>query len=192
MVNIQNPTEKRNTFRNFRFITGRTQQKEVLVKASEDFESGSILVGDSNGLFVPAGAGDPGKRFVIARQTVATTDANYASNKMISVEVPSDFETEVEFEVSAGTLVSTMVGKTYDLADEKSVTVSSPGTFLCVTGVISATRGKGLIRTNYLSSIDANNGSTGPTGPTGPAGATGPTGPAGATGPTGPTGPSGA
>lgn len=163
--------------------------KEVLVKASEDFESGSILVGDSNGLFVPASAGDPGKRFVIARQTVATTDANYASNKNISVEIPSDFETEVEFTVSAGTLISTMVGKTYDLADEKSITVSSTGTFLCVTGVISATKGIGLLRSNYYSSIDANNGSTGPTGATGP---TGPTGPAGATGPTGPTGPTGA
>lgn len=137
--------------------------KEVLVKASEDFESGSILVGDSNGLFVPASAGDPGKRFVIARQTVATTDANYASNKMISVEVPSDFEVEVEFEVSAGTLASTMVGKTYDLADEKSVTVSSTGTFICVSKVISATRGVGLLRTNYFSSIDADGGATGPT-----------------------------
>ena len=155
MVNIQNPTEKRNTFRNFVWTEGSTKQKEVLVKASEHFESGSILIPNSSGQYIPATAGDAKKRFVIARQTVATTDTDYASAKNVSVEVPQGFEVELEFTVSAGSLAATDVGKSFDLADEKSITVSAPGTFLTVTKYISATRGVGLVRTNFLSRADA-------------------------------------
>jgi hypothetical protein len=101
MVTITNPTERRNTFRNFFIRAGTTKMVDVLVKASEAFESGAILVINADGLYVPASAGDPKGRFVIARRTVAATDPDYASNKTISAEVPLSFEVEIEFTVSA-------------------------------------------------------------------------------------------
>jgi len=76
---------------------------------------------------------------------IATTDADYATARMVPVEVPIEKGVEWECAVSAGTLAATSVGAFFDLGtDDLGITVAQNGTTYDVvkcTKYISATKG---------------------------------------------------
>lgn len=116
---------------------------EVILTASIAAVDGSILYPD------PGNAGQytiadstAGGNFVVIRQTVASTDSNYASAKTVAVEIPMENGVEWTFLVGSGTLTAADVGKYADLVDEKSVAVDTSSKLqVFITRALSATQG---------------------------------------------------
>jgi hypothetical protein len=140
---MANPTDKVNKNSNFVRVSGKTAMEYVTLTASVAVEDGSILYPDpvTAGQYTK-GDSTAGDRFVVIRQTIASTDADYASTKKVLVESPIENDVVWEFTVGSGTFTSADVAKYADLSSEKAVAVdTSTKKQLFITGYISATRG---------------------------------------------------
>lgn len=72
-----------------------------------------------------AGASDTPLAGIYAGVTIASTDADYASNTLVPVWVPAEPLAELQMTVSTGSLAATDVGKSFDIDANSSVTVST-------------------------------------------------------------------
>jgi len=119
--------------------------------ASTTMTSGDLLYADGSGAVQPADS-TSGDHIGIILKSVASTDADFASNTFVPVRVIENdniFEAEV-----TGTLTTAMIGNRYDLSDANTVNVggTSKKVVTCV-GFISAT--KGLFKINAkIQSVD--------------------------------------
>lgn len=80
------------------------------------------LVKFTSGKLVPCIAGDAAIDVVgIIRKAIATTDSDYASDRLVPIEVPVEKHVEYEMEVGTGTIAETDKGTEYDLAGPTTV-----------------------------------------------------------------------
>jgi hypothetical protein len=71
----------------------------------------------SSGKIVACVAGDAALDIVgVNRKTIAATDADYASDRMIQIEVPVERHVEYTIDVGTGTIAATDLNTEYDLA----------------------------------------------------------------------------
>jgi len=145
---MANPTDKVNNTQNFVRVKGKTEVKEVLFAASVAAEEGAIVYPDPGnaGQFTIADA-TAGNNFGVIKQTIATTDSDYASTKLVKIEFPRD--NWVVWEWNATALAQTDEWTYVDLTD--SVTVNdgaSSKKVIYVEKYISATRGQFIFAGN--------------------------------------------
>ncbi len=124
---------------------GKTKMMSLPVTPSTAFAAGS-LVAFSSGKLVPAtNTVDSFSIVGVIRHTISSTDSDYASDRLVEVEVPVEKNVVWKADVKVGTLVATSVGLYFDLttADDGSgvdQTASSLDICWCV-GYISASQG---------------------------------------------------
>lgn len=134
-------------FMGFRLVKGKTVTKQMPVTPSTVFAARS-LVTFASGQLVPAVAGTlaPNLAGVIIG-AIAATDADYASERLVDVEVPVEKNVTYEFDTTG--LVATDIGVDVDLTN--STTVNRAATAIGVvrpTRVLTSTLGEGLIKIN--------------------------------------------
>lgn len=96
----------------------------------------------TSGLIAPATSGDDsGTTIGVIRQTIAATDADYATARTVEIEVPLEKHVEYEIDVNAG-LLSTDLGTEYDLAGAGTIdhSATTDKVAKCIK-YISATKG---------------------------------------------------
>lgn len=146
---MSTPSDNVNNTSNFVSKKGKTVIREVLFSASVAAEEGSVVYPNpwAAGQYTVADA-TAGNNFGIIRQTIASTDADYASTKLVSVEFP--LETGVEWEFTAwGALAQTHEWTYVDLTDATTVDEgSSSKKVILVTKFLTTTRGRGIFAGN--------------------------------------------
>jgi len=143
---MSNPIDTVNNNQNFVRVKGKTEIREVLFSASVAAEEWGLVYPNPSaaGQYTVADATAGGNMGVI-RQTIASTDDDYASTKLVKVEFP--IEPTVEWEFTAGWALAQTHEWTYiDLTDYKTAdeTASSKDVIL-VTKYISTTRWRGIL-----------------------------------------------
>lgn len=108
-------------FRNSDFTNIRDSKKKVSTAIAKDV----AVYYDGTGFVVPAVAGSTNLRGV-SRETIATTDADYASTRSIGIDVPTSGD-EFVIDTSADT-ADAQVGKMYDLASAGVLNNGATGT----------------------------------------------------------------
>lgn len=95
-------------------------------KASTAFTRDTLVTTDASGWLVAADATTAPEKIVgIIRQTIASTDADYASNTLLMIEIPCDREDLYVADVGTGTATQAMVNTLKDLKDETSIDVTA-------------------------------------------------------------------
>ncbi len=125
---------------------GKTKTMHLPVAASAGAMAEGSLVAFSSGTLILATNTTAGYSIVgVLKKTVATTDDDYATARLLPVEVPVEMNVEWEADVKVGTLVATSVGLYFDLttADDGSGVDQSASTYDIVqcTKFISASKG---------------------------------------------------
>lgn len=147
---MTNPVDKVNHVENFVRVKGRTKMIEGVFTASVAAEEGAIVYPD------PGNAGQwtiadstAGNAFGVIRQTIASTDSDYASTKTVQIEVPDEPAVEWEGTIGSGTFTAADVNKYCDLVDGVSVAVDTQSkNVVFVAGYVSATRGRFIFAGN--------------------------------------------
>ncbi len=111
-------------------------------KASTAFAFNDVVTTDANGYLVLATSSTPRAKLLgLIQRTVASTDADYASNTMVEVDVFCDDDDVYVATVDTGTLVQSMVNSLFDLNDENGINVNNnQQKAVRVTKVISTTK----------------------------------------------------
>lgn len=125
----------------FRRKQGRTKLMRLPVTTSTAFTAGA-LVAFASGLLIPATSTSEPKNIVgVIRHTIASTDSDYATARLVEVEVPIENFVVWEADVTSG-LVAADIGLFQDLTDSLNVNraASALDVAQCV-GVITTTRG---------------------------------------------------
>lgn len=150
---MTNPVDKINNTSNFVRVKGKTEIIEVLFSASVAAEEGSIVYPNPGaaGQYTKADS-TAGNNFGVLCQTIAATDSDYASTKLVKIEVPR--ENNVEWEWTATALLQTDEGTYVDLSDEVTVNDgASSKKVIFVKKYISATRWRFIFAWNLGSGI---------------------------------------
>ena len=93
--------------------------------ASETFSIGDVVTTNSSGYITKATSTTaPAKLLGQITRDVLATDADYALNSDVNVDVFCDADDVYEADVSTGTLVQSMVGSSFDLDDHNSINVN--------------------------------------------------------------------
>ena len=150
---MSNPTDNVNNTANFVRVKGETEIIEVLFSASVAAAEWAIVYPNpwAAGQYTIADA-TAWNNFWVITQTIATTDDDYASTKLVKIEVPR--ENNVEWEGTATALAQTDEWTYVDLTD--SVTVNdwaSSKKVIFVKKYISATKGRFIFAGNLGSGI---------------------------------------
>lgn len=119
--------------------------------ASTAFNFGDVVTVTS-GLLVRAVAGTAREAILgLIQKTVASTDADYASQTAVPVLVLDQNDNEFIADVGTGTAVQSMVGGLYDLKDHNELDVSAQ-LVKCfrITKVISTTKVVGRFETSAI------------------------------------------
>lgn len=120
---------------------GLTKLIKVPVTPSTAFLNGA-LVSYASGKIIPATSITTALSHVgVIRKAIASTDADYASERLVSVEVPCEKNVEWEVDFTSG-LVATDIGLEVDLTD--SVTMNRAASAVdvaMVKEVLSTTKG---------------------------------------------------
>lgn len=97
----------------------------------------------TSGLLVPCVSGDAAIDIEgVIRNTIAATDADYATARMVAIEVPTEKHVIYEIDVNAG-LLSTDLGTEYDISGPGTVDHSGTTDKVVKTvKYISATKGR--------------------------------------------------
>lgn len=140
---MANPPDSTNNTRYFTRAQGLTKVITGIFTASVAAAEGAIVYPD------PGNAGQwtkadstAGASFGVLMQTIASTDADYASTKVVNIEVPAEPGVKWFFLVGSGTFTAADVNKYCDLVDEISVAVDTTSKLsILITDYISATRG---------------------------------------------------
>lgn len=84
----------------------------------------------------------------VGKKAIVAADSDYATARLIPVEVPVEKHVVYEFDVNAG-LLSTDLGTEYDLADAGTVNhAATTNLNVKVLKFISATKGQGFVKFN--------------------------------------------
>ena len=136
----RNPDESTNNVQNIVKVSGRTHYETIKFPASVAIEEGSLVVPNgATGLFKKFAAGDALFGGGVIRQSILTSDADFAEEKTITIEVPTDEQVVYRITASAGTFAPTSKYQLLDLADEKSANAAGTSNGdLYVYEVISA------------------------------------------------------
>lgn len=140
---MTNPVDKINHSENFVRRQGKTKVIDGIFTASVAAEEGSIVYPD------PGNAGQwtiadstAGNMFGVIRQTIASTDSDYASTKTVKIEIPAEPGVVWEGTVGSGTFTAADVNKYCDLVDGVSVAVDTTSKkSIFIAGYKSSTRG---------------------------------------------------
>lgn len=123
---------------------GKTKNMLLPVTPSTAIAAGA-LVAFSSGKLIAATSSTAAADIVgILVKAIAATDSDYASDRLVEVQVPVEKGVEVEFDTAS--LVATDIGVLADLTD--SVTVNrgaSSVDVIRITKVISASKGRGIL-----------------------------------------------
>lgn len=152
---MTNPSDKVNSTKNFTRAKGKTELIEVTFAASVAVEEGSLVYPNPAGTseYIKADS-TAGSNFGVIRQTIAATDANYASTKKVLIEVPRENNVEWYFTVGAWTFTTADENAYVDLQDEKSVNVdASSKKQIFIRKYISATKGTCILAGNLGSGL---------------------------------------
>ena len=82
----------------------------------------------SSGKLVPcvAGDGDAATQIVgVIRKTIVSTDSDYASDRLVPIEVPVEKHVEYTIDVGTGTIAATDQGTEFDLAGAGTIDQSA-------------------------------------------------------------------
>lgn len=124
---------------------GKTKLMWLPVTPSTAFTEGG-LVSFSSGKLIKATNTEKCHNIVgVIRKTIASTDADYASDRLVPVEVPVEKNVEWSAPVQVGTLVATSVGLYFDLSTDDlgngvDQSASAENVAFC-TKFVSATEG---------------------------------------------------
>lgn len=132
----------------FYAISGQTKEIQLPVTPSTAIAEGAIVTFTS-GKLVAATAGTTALNTVgILKKAIVATDADYASDRLVSVLVQTESNVIFEGDVTSG-LVATDVGGEFDLTSSTHVNrgASAVDVVKCV-GVISSTKGLFFIKLN--------------------------------------------
>lgn len=127
---------------------GKTKFVWMPVTPSTAITAGA-LVTFSSGKLIAATSSTPAVDIAgVIRHTIASTDTDYASDRLVEVEVPLEKNVVYTADVTSG-LVATDLGLEVDLTDSLNVNraATSVKVVKCV-GRISATKGRFYIKTN--------------------------------------------
>lgn len=92
--------------------------------ASETFDFNDVVTKDSSGYLTKATQTTPRSAIVgLIQRTVLATDADYAQNSMVPVDVVCD-EDQLEMDVQTGTATQALADQRFDLADEDAIDVT--------------------------------------------------------------------
>jgi hypothetical protein len=124
---------------------GKTKLMWLPMTPSTVATSGALVEATSGKLTVATNTTKCHNTIGVIRKTIAATDADYASDRLVPVEVPVEKYVEWEAPVSVGTLAATSVGAyfdtgTDDLGTSVDQSASAENVVFC-TKFISATLG---------------------------------------------------
>lgn len=129
----------------FKAIKGRWGLRWYPKKASTAFAKDSLVQFDGSGAVEPSTSTSDDNVGII-RKAIAATDSDYASTTKVPIEVPLSPYSEMEGDVSTGTLAASSVGSYFDLTDASGVNQSSgANTAVLCTGYISASKGRFIL-----------------------------------------------
>lgn len=139
--------DKRNNVSNFVRRAGKTKIVLKKLTASIAVEEWSLVYPDpGNAWQITKADATAGNFFWVIKQTIATTDDDYASTKMVAVEVPIESWVEWDFTVWSGTFTAADIDKYADLVNEKSVAVDTTSKkSVYITKYLTSTRGRCII-----------------------------------------------
>lgn len=136
----------------FKLFKGRTETRWLPVTTSTTFTAGDIVAWAS-GLLIKATTTSAAKTHVgVIKKTIASTDADYATARLVPVEVPMG--KMVEWRSTGTALVATenglwmdltaagavdRAGSTYDAVQQKSILSSTEGIFILNLGGVVET-----------------------------------------------------
>lgn len=130
----------------FRVINGKTKRVYFPVAASQALVDGT-LVELGSGTLNPSDDNDTQIEGIV-RQTVASTDPDYASAKLVPVEVPVERHVIVRHE-GTSSFVSTDIGGEFGISDQSTVDHSdTTNKVFKVVRVISASIIEGYLKIN--------------------------------------------
>jgi hypothetical protein len=95
---------------------GKTKNIDMPVTPSTALTA-DTFVKFSSGKLVACVAGDAALDIVgVIRKTIAATDADYALDRLVPIEVPAERHVEYTIDIGTGTIAATDVNTEYDLA----------------------------------------------------------------------------
>lgn len=122
----------------FKLVGGRAVTEHYTAAGSTAFTNGALTYWNGSGAIIPADA-TSGQHAGIITKTIASTDSDYTSTKVVEVIVPQD-DNIFEVDVSTGTFTTSMIGNTYDLASSTGIDVSAQSkNVVTIVGYKSAT-----------------------------------------------------
>lgn len=131
----------------FQRLTGKPRIEWFPKKASTAFAVGDLVYADGSGAIQPADS-TSGDHIGIIMKDVASSDADYASNTMVPVDVPQDGD-EFLVDVGTGTFTAAMVGNRYDLKDANEIDVSATSKkVVTITRYVSSS--KAVVKINAM------------------------------------------
>lgn len=130
-----------------KWVKGRTKLVFLPKAASTAFTKNTLVYFDGSGAIIPADS-TSGDHIGMILKTVVSTDADYALNTLVPVEVPED--KQCEFEADATSLTAALVGTTMDISDAATVNGGATAKkVVTLTKYISATKGRFVLNSTY-------------------------------------------
>lgn len=127
---------------------GRTKTEWLPVTTSTAFTKGAI-VSWSSGLLIPATSSTTALSHAgVIKKTIASTDSDYATARLVPVEVPLDKNVLWVADVTSG-LVAADIGLEVDLTDSLNINRGASSIKVAmVMGVLSSTKGYVVLKLN--------------------------------------------
>lgn len=134
----------------FRRHEGKTKIMYLPVTVSTAIAEGALVAFSSGLLIAATNSTAPESIVGVLRKTIAATDADYATARLVPVEVPVEMNTVWEADVTSG-LVAADIGLYQDLTDASTVNrgASTYDVVQCVK-VLSTTKGLFLLNIGVL------------------------------------------
>lgn len=130
-----------------KWVSPRTMLKWYPKAASTAFTKNTLVYFNASGYITPA-ITTSGDHVGIVLKSVASTDADYALNTLLAVEIP--FGKMEEFEADATSLTAAKVGTTMDLSDAGTVNgAATSKKVVTLTKYISATKGRFVLNSTF-------------------------------------------
>lgn len=129
----------------FKRARGKTKTMWLPVTASTAIAAGALVAWSSGKLIAATSSSNPYSIAGVLKKTIASTDSDYASARLVAVEVPVEMNVEWEADVTSG-LVAADIGLYQDLTDASTVNraASSKDVVQCTT-VLSTTKGEFIL-----------------------------------------------
>jgi len=132
----------------FLVIRGKTKEVQLPVTPSTAITAGTLVTFSSGKLIAATSSTAAVDIAGILKATIASTDSDYATDRLVAVLVPIEKHVVYEADVTSG-LVATDVGTEVDLTDGATVNrAASSIKAVKVLRIISTTKGHFLVKVN--------------------------------------------